>query len=744
MYGSKIDNLVKLNNKNINIPKFFIYNEQFSIDMLDNNKLYAIRSSSNLEDGHNDSFAGQFTTFLNIKKENILEKVKECKLSSTQDNVLIYTKKKRNNKNINMHVMIQEMIDADVSGVLFTSNPLGILNEVVISVAKGLGENVVQGQTNTTNYYYNTTDHVYYMEGKKNLLNKQNIKELLKVADDIKKILKEEFLDIEFAIKNNDIFILQARPITTIINQDPIILDNSNIVESYPNLSLPLTTSFVNHVYSSIFKHLCMRVLKSNKVMKYSKYFNNMTTNVNGRMYYQINNWYGLMKLLPFSNKLISMWQEMLGIQNKEYNSKKDNISVFEKVKICKNYYIELKNSQQNMKKLNKEFIKINDYFWEHFSYELNNKEILKLFDVIEKKVLDKWDITLINDMYAFIFTALSKKILSIRFSENDVNNYISGISNIESLKPIKTMIGLAIRKEKNNQKTFNKFKEKYIKIYGDRYIEELKLESKTFRTHPELLDQKIDEYLMDKDNLNNIYNNLKTKISKKKINKIERFLLKKCNSGIRNREISRLNRTRIYGMVRLMYLCIGNNFVNQKIINENTDIFYLTMDEIKEIIYNNKKSAKQIVKERKQKYKTYEKLPSYSRLIFDTNIFDKNITNIEISNNIDFKNIIYGIPCSSGNVSGEIMIVEDFDNIEKYRNKILVTKTTDPGWVFLISIAKGIISEKGSLLSHTAIVARELKIPFITNVSNAYNIFKNGDNVEINGNTGEIKRKDK
>ena len=75
-----------------------------------------------------------------------------------------------------------------------------------------------------------------------------------------------------------------------------------------------------------------------------------------------------------------------------------------------------------------------------------------------------------------------------------------------------------------------------------------------------------------------------------------------------------------------------------------------------------------------------------------------------------------------------------------KFYNKIIITKMTDPGWVFLLASSIGIVSEKGSLLSHTAIISRELKIPSIVGVENATSIIKTGDYIRIDANTGIIK----
>ena len=73
--------------------------------------------------------------------------------------------------------------------------------------------------------------------------------------------------------------------------------------------------------------------------------------------------------------------------------------------------------------------------------------------------------------------------------------------------------------------------------------------------------------------------------------------------------------------------------------------------------------------------------------------------------------------------------------------DEILVTRQTDPGWVFLLTRSAGIISEKGSLLSHTAIIARELSKPMVVGIPGALRRFRDGERVQINGQTGEIRR---
>ena len=171
MYGSKADNLIKLRDAGINVPAFTIisarddveFSEKLTFVSEGSASLYAVRSSCNLEDGAGSSFAGQFDTYLNVRPEEVPAKIKLCRESMYSDNVKKYMEYHHlSDEDLKMCVIVQEMADADKAGVLFTSNPQGILNESVISVARGLGEGVVSGSSETTTYYYNNTDSTLY------------------------------------------------------------------------------------------------------------------------------------------------------------------------------------------------------------------------------------------------------------------------------------------------------------------------------------------------------------------------------------------------------------------------------------------------------------------------------------------------------------------------------------------------------------------------------------------------------
>lgn len=794
MYGTKADNLIKLRDAGIRVPGFTVvrFEEVVDTDRLEGSdvrgalkrewektlnlspfKVYAVRSSCNLEDGDASSFAGQFDTFLNVKEKDVKEKVISCIESLYKDSVKSYMRKKGiDESGVKMNVIVQEMVEADKAGILFTANPWGLLNENVVVIGRGSCEGVVSDRTETTSYYYNKTDKVYYYEGREDLLGEKELEELALISEKAMELFGH-YMDMEFAYKKGELFLLQARPITTLKADSPLILDNSNIVESYPGISLPLTISFVDLVYSGVFKGVSRRVLKNDKELgKHEDVFKNMVGHANGRIYYKISNWYTVLKFLPFNKKIIPVWQEMLGVKNKGYDTTDVELSPAVRFMTYVNSFYELVSVPRHMKALEKKFKEINRDFYNRVD-DLEPNELIELFEEIREKLLSIWDVTLLNDMYAFIFTGLVKSRLKKKSGADDgyVNEYISGISNIESMKPIRALIALSYKKDKYSAKEFERRKRKYIELYGDRNLEELKLESPTFRSNPELLDERIEGYRQDMDKLKRLYLSMK---EKKEAPKNERgdlltsFLAKRCAVGIAGREKSRLNRSRVYGMVRLIFTKLGESYVREGLLDDKNDIFYLTIDEAFELAERKREKAdkgseagksheageerevdkgidagktdmRKLVAARKEEYLLYEKLPAYSRLIFEEKEYDKRHRSINSYQKKMDGSYLQGIPCSKGVVTGEALVIKSISDAKNVRDKILVTKMTDPGWVFLLATAKGVLSEKGSLLSHTAIISRELKVPSIVGVENLMDTIKTGDIIRMDAGTGKV-----
>ena len=137
----KLNNLKILRDNYFNVPEFTTNIEDVTWNFS------AVRSSANVEDTDGNSCAGLFDSYLNVPKSELREKIE-----------LVRASYKNNGGNIDSPVIIQEMVQSELSGVLFTANPLGVLNEMVIVVGQGLGCNVVDNKVNTTTYYFNIDD----------------------------------------------------------------------------------------------------------------------------------------------------------------------------------------------------------------------------------------------------------------------------------------------------------------------------------------------------------------------------------------------------------------------------------------------------------------------------------------------------------------------------------------------------------------------------------------------------------
>ena len=194
------------------------------------------------------------------------------------------------------------------------------------------------------------------------------------------------------------------------------------------------------------------------------------------------------------------------------------------------------------------------------------------------------------------------------------------------------------------------------------------------------------------------------------------------------------MNRSRLFGLSREIFLRIGKLLVKQGKLSYYRDIFYLYYDEL----YKSNLNYKELVRQRKLEFAEYEKIPTYSRLVFSGKIINKQkIGHINKLSDAE----LFGVGTSEGVVEGEVIVINNPDITIDVTDKIIVTKMTDPGWVFLIRNCKGIIAEQGSLLSHTAIISRELKKPAIVNAKNVLIALRTGDRVRIDGLTGKIER---
>jgi pyruvate,water dikinase len=216
--------------------------------------------------------------------------------------------------------------------------------------------------------------------------------------------------------------------------------------------------------------------------------------------------------------------------------------------------------------------------------------------------------------------------------------------------------------------------------------------------------------------------------------------VLNNARNAVKNRENQRFARTEAYSLIRTLIRAIGSKWEANKIIDHQDDIFYLELDEIISYIEGVSTciNLKGLIELRKKEFEAYEDSNPDDRIETEGIVYYNNSFNNESVVKTD--NTLKGLGCCPGIVDSKVQVVIKPDASLKLNNEIMVAKYTDPGWVVLFPSVSGLIIEKGSMLSHSAIVAREMGIPAVVGVKNATKILSTGDRVILDGAKGTIK----
>lgn len=847
--GGKAGNLYRLKKMGLNVPVFLVIPQESFHDLIPENiqkgslaglivyvksmqlptemisaiqsnfpegGYLAVRSSSTDEDGADFSFAGQFESYLYVTKNLLEEKIKQVWISSFSERVFQYRQNNGLPPVFGLAVLVQQMVNSEVAGVAFGINPAnGDRNAKVISAVYGLGEGLVSGDLDSDNFTVKegeiieqiaAKEHRFVLnegseggtkkevvEENKKLLSTLTKSQILEIAAVLDKA-KAEFgkpQDMEFAVNSGQIFWLQSRPVTNLHkitdpSGDYILWDNSNIIESYPGVTTPLTFSFISKSYEGAYKNFSefMGVSKAT-IQKNERVFANTLGLIQGRVYYNLKTWYHMLAMLPGYSINARFMEKMMGVKERfdipeDYKLSKSAAwwSIFKMaVKMYGRFLTLPKRRKAFMVLLDKTILEYKNI---PFQTKTAN-ELMALYLRFEKTLLNEWKAPLLNDFFAMIwFGMLQKRCEKYQISKNPNihNDLLCGSSDIISTQPIHRSISLAtqiaehaqtkdlfltkdekhIWEELNHNAEYSNLRseiDRYIHDFGERCIGELKLESISYTQDPskfirvlksyvqtginaEMTSGKVEEEL--RSNAEKELNDaLKNKFLKKYLLK---STLKKTRILVSSRENLRYERTRAFGIVREIFSNIGNQFYAEGIIENPRDIFYLTKDEIFAFIEGTSvtPNIKALIQLRQVEFKGYkekdapsERFATYGP-VYHANDFYSTGKLEKIEGDLK------GIGCCPGRVRGIVKVVMNPEEVNSMDGCILVTSSTDPGWVTLFPSASAIIVERGSLLSHSAIVSREMGIPCIVGVTGLLKTLHSGDEIEMDGSTGEIK----
>lgn len=740
----------------------------------------AVRSSALDEDGQEDSFAGIHESVLNVNGRAAGAKaICEVIESGYSDIAMAYRNSRElSGKNHFPALIVQKMLKPQFAGVAFTVNlQTSCRKSVWFSATTGTGDQLVAGKIQGDEYVFEL-GQVKKISGTTTEIKSEVLIDLAQICLEIADRLQHP-QDIEWAFDGERLWILQVRPVTTQgldKNLPETVFDNSNIQESYCGVTTPLTFSYASIAYYRVYRQLMKFMLMSpNEIEKAEWNLKNMLGLVSGRVYYNINNWYAGLLYLPSFGKRKKEMEDMMGLESPVDFVQGLNLSPIEKLKkipqMAKLLFVMIYRFA-NIDLLVQEF---DAWFMRLYSeadidrvYQLNEHEIFEKIRVYQDLFLEKWGIPVLNDTKVMMDMGGVKRLLDKYQFAGELKSIIYG-AEIESVKPTLAIHQLsktfaakpelkkllfALQSEELlksleifYQPVYREVKN-FIGLYGDRCIGELKLETLTMRQDPEILFHLVRNFIKSgldqKENVFHLQNTdeLFAEITEK-MSAWDRWRfqsrVRALKKSIAAREKMRMHRTRNFGLMRVLYLALGKKWALRKIINEPRDILFLTHEEIFNIGSGRitTQSMVELVALRKCDFEKFqEQTPDGQvKAAFPPSFY-------QVKKKIDSLNLTQhwkGLAAAQGVCEGEIVFVHDSNHIPELSGKILLAERTDPGWTPLFTMVKGVIVEKGSMLSHSAIIAREMGIPSVIGIPQITQKLKTGDFVRLDGDHGTI-----
>lgn len=706
---------------------------------------FAVRSSALSEDSALASFAGEFETVLNVKTDQeIQDAIDKVFRSRKSERVKVYSTGLDMEQSHQIAVVIQLMVQSEISGVLFTADPItGSYANMIGNYVHGLGEQLVSGEADA--YPFQLTRPKGKYDGSEAF--RKYAAGLYKFAARLETELGGP-QDIEWAVAEGKLYLLQARPITTLTpgNLDTYEINeslagdalwvNTNVGEAIPDVITPLTWSIVRELD-----------IETGFVPGYYLW----SGNICGRIYSNISQRlsavtaiYGNIKLaLKILGEIFGRMPE--GLTVPVYPFSRINLikTIIPRVKyyfknfreVSKNMPRYIEETPEWCRKTTEEIKKIN-----------TKAELLSLWKhELEPYNTKAWWGLIVSGTKAVLALTLSKKLTKLVGTE-DANTLLSNLRGDTELASLGPVVGISkvIKGEMS--------REEYLIRYGHRGPHEFELSIPGPAEDADWLERQIEEFEKSDTDVEGLLKKQHTQYEAalkrfkerypQKVKWLEKQITK-ASEGARIREAARSEFVRVFRVIRSFALKTG------ELTGIGDGVFFLYLQEVEELLAGRSLAMEQIPARREnyEKYKVLPPFPSIIRGRFYPFEWAK-----DPNRRMDYydaampvaiapdSETLKGFAGAAGRVEGIVRVLANPEQGDKLQpGEILVATTTNVGWTPLFPKAAAIITDVGAPLSHAAIVARELGIPAVVGCGNATVRLKTGDRVIVDGGQGVV-----
>ncbi|MFD1660511.1 PEP/pyruvate-binding domain-containing protein [Streptomyces caeni] len=784
----------------------------------------AVRSSASSEDSAAQSFAGQHDTLLNLTGEQaVLEAVRACWASLWSDRAGYYRDGGEGDTALPglMAVVVQEMVQPDVSGVLFTVDPVGGRpNRLVVESCYGLGEGLVSGRV-TSDFFVvdaSTLDVVeqlvnfkvtrYQAAGPgrvdlvkvptdlRNLpsLTSDQLRELADTALRVRKHYESE-QDIEWAIRDGELYLLQTRPITTnptgtapaspYTTEQPddvrqgTLWSRMDIGEIFVGLMTPLGLSFARH-HQEFTHGACMQACGVRDLGDWTRYMGYLQ----GHVYLNVSYTAHLLAQNPptknqddFTNRFVSEDADTTGYVNPFGDYPGGLQSLRSALFWIRTTIRELRTMKRRAEVMTdarlREFERTRDL-------DVTRLTLRELGFELERYIVNYHEMHVgylpyyMNAFGAYeLMTELCAKWLGEDGTnlQNRLKMDMSGLRTVMSAQEIHGLAQAAkrlpqarriieetplaevsevLRADPEGRRFWNQSMEPFLLINGVRGSQEMELTRPRWADDQSYIFQMIRRYLADDVATDGILQFVDRKHTSEETTRLLSGLPRSKRAVLERvirlyvtcselREVARMAMTTSLWQMRKIIYETGRRLQEQGLLHSVDEVAYLEFQDIRRYLRGDASAREAFSRERideAQRVHEYRKRVPEPPMTF---VGEYDITrDLKVTADDSGLN---GLGTSPGQIVGRARIIEDlvWQADEFQVGEILVTRYTDASWTPLFAMAGGVVTDIGSMLSHSSIVAREFGVPSVVNTKNATQRIVTGDLIRVDGDTGVV-----
>ena len=719
---------------------------------------FAVRSSALSEDSAQASFAGEFETVLDVHTDEMIRAaIQAVRQSRWSERVQVYSEAKgiqaeHPDEGHDLAVVVQRLVRADISGVLFTADPVsGSHTHMIGNFVFGFGEELVSGEAEP--YTFTLARPKGRYEGPPEL--GRFARRLFKLA-----LRLEEELggpqDIEWAIAGRKLYLLQSRPITTLVGYNAAtgewndsltgdyLWSNTNLVEAVPDVMTPITYSLTRILHFDTTTAVMPRTLP-------------LAGNICGRPYINLSLALSIYRTTGMKlEEAVRRVEELFGRLPEGLDFSVPPVFTLAEILrlVPANILLEVR-FRKRIKNM-PEFVVAAPGRCKELRKRIRQTqtkaELIALWrDELKPYVLHAFYMLRGAMKWFDNPAAVLRHDLVELVGEGDAHALLSNISGdtelLASLGPV-----VAVSRVAQGEMSH----EEYLERYGHRGPHEWELSVPQPAEDPDWLDRQLADYARSPVDVDALLRQQRSEFEAawrrfrerypKQTNAMRRRL-EKFATDARTREAVRSEVTRVAGVVRPFALRAG------ELTSLGDGVFFLTLDEILDTLSADEASAvaaTATIPARRATYERYRALPPYPAII--NGRFDPSRWAADPNRRSDFydshastampegSEAITGFAGAAGRVEGVVRRLDSAEEgVQLQVGEILVTTTTNIGWTPLFPRAAAIVTDVGAPLSHAAIVARELGIPAVVGCGNATMRLRTGDRVLVDGGQGTV-----